>query len=170
MVSPAAAVTAIVMMRWGPFAAIHAALSGALYCWLSGGGVPQLLVYAIGNLAAMAALLFFRRYKKEEIRLSTWLTLAYGGCIQLLMLAGRALVALLCGMGTEAALGLVTTDVLSLVFTLVILWIVRRVDGLFEDQKHYLFRVQREPEDVPAIEEEETELTMDDQSGKGRQQ
>ena len=31
-----------------------------------------------------------------------------------------------------------------ILFTLVIIWIVRRVEGLFEDQKHYLLRIAQE--------------------------
>ncbi len=33
-----------------------------------------------------------------------------------------------------------------ILFTLVITWIVRRLDGVFEDQKHYLLRLQEERE------------------------
>ena len=39
-------------------------------------------------------------------------------------------------------IGFITTDALSGFFTAVILWIARRQDGLFEDQKHYLLRIQ----------------------------
>ena len=39
-------------------------------------------------------------------------------------------------------LGFVTTDALSLVFSAVIVWIARRLDGIFEDQKHYLLRLK----------------------------
>ena len=37
-----------------------------------------------------------------------------------------------------------TTDSLSAVFTLVIIWIVRRLDGVWEDQFHYLKRFRPE--------------------------
>ena len=144
VVSPVAAVTAIVMMRWGPFAAIHAAAGGALYCLISGGGTPQLLVFTVGNLGGMAGLLFLLFKKKEDIRQSTGLTMGFGAACQCGMLLGRALMALICGLGTESAVSFITTDILSLIFTLVILWVARRVNGLFEDQKHYLFRIQRE--------------------------
>ena len=76
------------------------------------------------------------------------------------MLLGRAFVALICGLGTSAALGLITTDTLSFVFTLVILWIAKRVNGLFEDQKHYLLRMHRE-------EEEKQSSVNEESSGRG---
>ena len=39
-----------------------------------------------------------------------------------------------------------TTDVLSWVFALVIIWIVRRLDGVFEDQISYLVRLKSDEE------------------------
>ena len=44
----------------------------------------------------------------------------------------------------DGVLGFFTTDALSILFTLVILWIARRLDGVYEDQKHYLLRIQKE--------------------------
>ena len=41
----------------------------------------------------------------------------------------------------------VTADVLTLLFTAVVIWIVRRLDGMFEDQIKYLIRVSREMEE-----------------------
>ena len=51
-------------------------------------------------------------------------------------------------LGTPFAsvLGFFTTDVVTLLFTLTVLWIVRRLDGIFEDQNHYLARVSAEQE------------------------
>ena len=73
-------------------------------------------------------------------------TLLYGLCVILLMQLGRALVSLLFGAGMGDALRFFTTDVISVLFTLVILWIARRQDGVFENQRHYLLRLQRERE------------------------
>ncbi len=62
------------------------------------------------------------------------------------MQAGRAAVALLLGADTANAVGFFTTDSLSLLFTFVIVWIARKLDGVYEDQKHYLLRVHAEQE------------------------
>ena len=64
----------------------------------------------------------------------------------LAMQLGRMAVALATGHDPLACLGFITTDVLSLLFSVLILWIARRLDGMLEDQKHYLFRIQREKE------------------------
>ena len=43
-------------------------------------------------------------------------------------------------------LGFFTTDSLSLLFTFVIIWIARKLDGVYEDQKHYLLRINTKEE------------------------
>ena len=144
IVSPVAAVVALVMMRWSPWAAIPAALGGVILTLLSGGTAQQMLIYGAGNLLSMAALLYWRAIGKERVRTNVVLSLIFAILVQLLMQFGRAGVALLMGYALPACWDFITTDAMSILFTLVIVWIVRRVEGLFEDQKHYLLRVQQE--------------------------
>lgn len=144
VISPVAVITAVVMMRWGPWAAIHAVLGGVLHVLLTGGGWQHYIIYGVGNLAAMAALLFFRIFGKERVRTSGFLSVVFALTVQLLMLLCRAVLALVLGYGLTASLGFITTDLLSALFTGVAIWAVRRVDGVFEDQKHYLLRIQEE--------------------------
>ena len=68
----------------------------------------------------------------------------FGLCVQLLMQVGRGVVSALLGTAFDACIGYITTDILSTLLTLVIIWIVRKADGLFEDQKHYLLRLESE--------------------------
>ncbi len=145
-VSVVALLTAIVMMRWGPFAAIHAVLGGLVYCWLSGGGGRSFLVWGAGNLLGLGALALRKLWGPEAIRQSVFRTLLFGAVTLLLMQGGRALTALLLGASPGEAAAFFTTDVITMLFTLVILWMVRRLDGVFEDQRHYLLRVQEEQE------------------------
>ena len=72
------------------------------------------------------------------------LSLVFPILIQLLMQAGRAAAALLLGAGPASVVGFFTTDSLSLLFTFVIIWIARKLDGVYEDQKHYLLRLHAE--------------------------
>lgn len=144
VVSPVAAMVALVMMRWGAFAGIHAFAGGLLFAVLSGGSWNHILIYSLGNLAGLGAMLLLVIPGKERIRENVVLSLAFAGCVQALMLLGRAGVAALLGYSAEACMGFITTDFLSAVFTLFIIWAVRRTDGLFEDQKHYLLRVRNE--------------------------
>ena len=144
VVSPIAGLTAVVMMRWSGFAAIHAVLGGLLFAVLSGGTWQQILIYAVGNLAALLMLLMLKRLGKERVRSSGFLSLMFGLGVQALMWLGRAGMAALFGNEPAACLSFITTDILSGLFTLLIVWVVRRIDGLFEDQKHYLLRMERE--------------------------
>lgn len=51
--------------------------------------------------------------------------------------------ALAFGAAARDCLGFFTTDSLSLLFTGVVVWIARRLDGVFENQKHYLLRIHQ---------------------------
>ncbi len=144
VVSPVAAVAALVMMRWNGWAAIPAAAGGILYALLSGGTWQHLIIFGIGNLLSLLALVLFRVFGKERIRADVLLTLLLALCVQLLMVLGRAGVAAVLGFPAEACLGFITTDILSGLFTMLIIWAVRRIDGLFEDQIHYLLRLESE--------------------------
>lgn len=145
-VSVSAAVTAIVLMRWGGWAAIHAFLGGVVFCLAGGGSIRQMLIYSSGNELALAGLLFFRLFGKERVRTDKLLTLLFALCTQLLMQLGRAAVALASGASLNACLHFFTTDALSGIFTMVIVWIAGRLDGIFEDQKTYLLRLHRQME------------------------
>lgn len=145
-VSVVAAITAIVMIRWGPWGGLHAALGGVVFCLASHGTAAQYLIYGLGNLAGLGALGLIRLWGAEEIRMDPLKTLGYGLITLLLMQLGRAALALALGAGIGECTGFFTTDVVSLLFTLVILWIARRLDGILENQRHYLLRIAKEQE------------------------
>lgn len=144
VVSPVAAMVALVMMRWSGLAAIHAVLGGVLFTFLAGGTWQQFVIYGAGNLLCLPALIFFKIFTKERIRQDGFLSVTFALCVQVLMQLGRSAVAALMGFSAAACIGFITTDVLSCLFTAVIIWVVRRIEGLFEDQKHYLLRIQSE--------------------------
>ena len=146
-VSVVGAVTAIVLMRWGPWAAIHAVLGGAVFCLASHGSAKQLLIYCAGNLFSLAMLLPLKYLGGERIRLDGFLSVLFGVCTLLLMQLGRALVAFVMGTEFQTCLGFFTTDALSLLFTGLILWVARRLDGIFENQRHYLLRIHNTEEE-----------------------
>lgn len=143
-VSLVGALTAIVLLRWGPWAAIHAALGGLVFALVSHGSGKQLLIYAGGNLLSLLMLLPLRLLGGERIRGDGFLSVCFGLGTLLLMQLGRMLLAIALGAPPRSALGFFTTDTLSLLFTGLILWIARRADGILEDQKHYLLRIQKE--------------------------
>lgn len=145
-VSLAAAIAAIVYMRWGAWGAIHAALAGFLFCLYSGGTGKQYIIYIVGNLFSLAVAPVRKRVGPEKIRTGRWASLLFGLAVILLMQGGRAVVALLLGTSIREAPAFFFADCLSILFTLVVVWVVRRQDGIFEDQIHYLLRIQQEKE------------------------
>ncbi len=145
--SAVGAITAIVMMRWGWRAVIHAALGGVVFCLASGAGPQHYAVYAIGNLAGLGALGLIKAWGEGEIRLDPLKAMAFGLATVLLMQTGRALISLAFGAGIADFIRFYTTDIISLLFTAVVVWIARKQDGVFEEQGNYLLRISREEEE-----------------------
>lgn len=145
-VSLTAAVCAIVLMRWGVWAAIHALLGGLVFWLASGGGKAQLVIYTVGNLGCLAVLPLLRGAGKEKIRSDKLFTALFALAVTLTMQLGRAAVALILGTEPAACVGFFTTDALSGLFALVVVSLARRLDGIFEDQKTYLRRLREREE------------------------
>lgn len=144
-VSLAAAITSIVYMRWGAWGVIHAVEAGFVFCLFSGGTGEQFVIYCAGNALSVLAVLLLKRLGKERVR-TGHLSLVFPLLVQVLMQAGRAAAALLLGAEPGSAAVFFTTDSLSLLFTFVIIWIARKLDGVYEDQKHYLLRLHAQEE------------------------
>ena len=145
-VSVTSAITAIVLMRWGPYALIHAVLGGLVFCFWSGGAPEHYLIYCVGNAFSMLSLLLIRLVGEKKIKENAVFTLGFALCTILLMQFGRATVAFLLGTPMENCVGFFTTDAVSGLFAMVICWIANRLDGIFENQKSYLLRVHSEEE------------------------
>lgn len=144
-VSLAAAMASIVYMRWGAWGALHAVEAGLVFCLFSGATPGQYVIYCAGNLFSVLAVILLRKAGAERVR-TGHLSLVFPLLVQLLMQAGRAVTALLLGAEPANVVGFFTTDSLSLLFTFVIIWIARKLDGVYEDQKHYLLRIHAEEE------------------------
>ncbi|MGN0679361.1 MAG: hypothetical protein ACI4JS_06845, partial [Oscillospiraceae bacterium] len=63
--SPMVAMVCIVMMRWGPWAAIPAVVSGLAFCLATGASGEQYVIYCVGNCFALVALVWFKAMGKE---------------------------------------------------------------------------------------------------------
>jgi len=144
-VSLVPAIIAIVLVRWGPWAAIHAVLGGLIVCLQARTTASRYLVYCVGNLFPLALVPWLSKWRKEQgVWKESTRALGYGIAVLLLIQAGRAVMTLLFGAAPMLALGCFTTEAITDLFTLVILWIVHRLDGVLEDQNHYLRRIQEE--------------------------
>ena len=140
-VSLVPAITAIVMVRWGPWCAIHAALGGVVTVLALKGTGVQFLIYSMGNLAVMAVWPLLKRQGWEMLHRNVLMNFLFGILAVLAMQAGRAAAALITGMPVNALLLYISSDSVTYIFTLVILWIAARLDGILEDQSHYLARI-----------------------------
>ncbi|MBE5804680.1 MAG: hypothetical protein E7316_09235 [Clostridiales bacterium] len=140
------AVTAIVMVRWGGFAAIPAVLGAFVFCLVSGATLSQYIIYCVGNLAALVLTQALYRMRWKRLHENVLLALLYGLLTAVLMQLGRFLIALVMGNSLGLCVGFITTDTLSVLFAVLIVWITRRLDGVLEEQKHYLKRVADEME------------------------
>ncbi len=142
----------IFMMRWSAYAAIPAVLGGVVFCIASGASAQQMLIYAVGNLLTLLALLWFKRWKKDDIRLGNFKLIFFTVSVYLLMQLGRWLVSLIFSGNIWNLVGYIASDIISLLFAVVIMFILQKVDGMIEDQKAYLFRLERQRKEEQAEE------------------
>ena len=139
-----AAVTAIVLVRWGILAAVPAVCGGFVFCLFSGATPLQYLIYCAGNLLVLALMPLVRGESWKKLQDNVLLAMLYGLAAALLMQLGRFVIAALMGTAPAVCAGFITTDVLSTFFSVLLVWICRRLDGMLEEQRHYLIRIQEE--------------------------
>ena len=141
------ALTLIVMHRWGAYSAIVAILGGAVFCLASGASPEHYLIYCGGNAFALASLAFFKLFGRDKMRDSVPHVLLLVSTAYVATALGRWLISLPFGAGAGELVAFLTTDVISLLFAIIVLWFFRSVDGLIEDQKHYLLRINKKEDD-----------------------
>jgi len=161
VLSPTVAVLCIVMMRWGAFAAVHAAAAGAALCIVTGAAPEQFAVYCIGNCFALLGLLWFRFLGKDKVRAKVLITGLYTVTVFCAVQIGRWIVGLFFGCSLSDIGGLFAGDSLSLVFAIIVVQLTRRLDGVFEDQKTYLLRTESERRKKEAMDLGDTEYGDD---------
>jgi hypothetical protein len=138
------AVILIAMHRWSAFAGLVAVVGGAAFCFASSASIEHFLIYCGGNLFALASLSLFKLFGKEGIKRSFLKTLLFAFVAYISVALGRFLFSLPFGAGIPELLGFVFSDVLSLLFAVILLWLFKDIDGLVEDQKSYLLRLDRQ--------------------------
>ena len=151
------AMTCIVMMRWGIPAALAAFAGGFVFCILSGATLQQFIIYCIGNIFALLGMIWFKVYGKEGIRKSLWLVALFVTTAYVGQVIGRSLMAVIFGDNISTIVTFATTDIMSLVFAILVIALFRKTDGMLEDQKAYLLRLDKQKKDTqdePVQEEE----------------
>lgn len=134
----------IIMMRWSGFAAIPACFGGLVFCIASRANLQQYVIYIVGNCAALLSMLWFKVFKKEGVRKDPLKLILFVITAYLSLQLGRWGVSLCFGAGLKELIGFLTSDVISLLFTAIVMVLMRGVEGMIEDQKAYLFRLERE--------------------------
>lgn len=132
------------MMRWSGFAFVSALIAGIVTCFFSGAVADQYLIYIIGNMAMLLGVLFLKKVGKDKVRSSAMLTVLYVFIVFLLAELGRSLVAIVLGNDPLIIVQFLTTDILTGVFAIIVILLMRKTDGMFEDQKSYLLRLEEE--------------------------
>lgn len=138
------ALVCMAMMRWSGRAAFLAVAGGLAYCVVSKATGEQYLIYCLGNVMALSGLIVIKIFGKEAIRGSIPKLLIFGLVSYMGMELGRWVVSLFFGGDLMALVVYLTTDIMTLVFAEVILVLLRKSDGMLEDQKAYLLRLDRE--------------------------
>ena len=139
----------MVMVRWGWQSVFYALGSAVLYCALNKGTLTSYLVYGIGNCFVMLMLLPLKFIGSDKIVTRWWASLLFiiGGwlCVYL----GRSIVWTVCyavkpvegAAAYVAFINFATSELLSLAMAAVVILILRRFDGMFENQKSFLKRL-----------------------------
>lgn len=146
--SPFIPIVLLVMMRWGWPSLFYALGDGLLYCLLNNGSegfeAYYYAVYIIGDAFIMLMLLMTKFMGKEKIRGKWYFSAAFVALGWLAVALGRALVAGCFSRNFAGAVLAQLADLFSLAIAIVIILVMRRLDGMFEDQKHYLLRLDSE--------------------------
>lgn len=151
------AMVCVVMMRWSWPAAFAAIAGGLTFCVLSGATMQQFVIYCVGNMFALLGMVWFKVFGKEGIRNSMWLITLFVSTAYVGQVFGRGLLAIAFGDGWGAFVTFATTDIMTLVFAVLVIILFRKTDGMLEDQKAYLLRLdkqKKETQDEPVQEEE----------------
>ena len=132
----------LVLMRWGAYAGIVAFLSGVAYCMALKATLPMYVIVCGGNLFGLFTL-FLHKMGKQKIRDSVGWSILYVFASFACISVGRLLISLAFELQKEV-IQYILYDVLSAVFAVVVVLVCRKQNGMFEDQKHYLLRVDAE--------------------------
>lgn len=137
----------IVMMRWGWISVLYGFESAIIYCALHSLSWQYYLAYAIGNVAVVFTLVYLLPLGKDRVAKNCWLSCIMVVIAWIVQVFVRSLMLIAFGqasfIGAIIAMCGIRVDcgLLSLVMGIVTILIVRKFDGLFEDQKVYLIRL-----------------------------
>lgn len=143
-VSITLALTCIIYLRWSLYALLPSFVGAFVYCTVIGGSVNQYLIYCGGSLFIIIAFPLLKKITNEKIRKDFLLRTVFVSSVYVALNIGRWCCSLPFNFSFQTLLTFLGTDVLSLLFAVVVLTLAKNADGLIEDQKSYLLRLDRE--------------------------
>ena len=147
-------ITCIAALRWSEYALIPSLIGSIMHCIISGATIEQFLYYCAGSLLFLISIPLLKKLGKEKVR-NDFIIRSFFAIVTYISIAlGRWLLSLLFEANIKSLVIFLVTDILSLLFAIVVLTLAKGVDGLLEDQKSYLIRLDKERR-----EEEEANLS-----------
>jgi hypothetical protein len=141
-------ITLLVMMRWGWPSIFYAAGCGLLYCALWSAEYQLFITYIVGNSCIGLLLIYLHFVGKERTTKKWYMSAVFVLIGWLIVNLCRSLIYMAFGnsFATTFASFFALSDngLLALVMGILVIVIMRRFDGMFEDQKAYLKRVDKE--------------------------
>ena len=126
----------------------RAVADGVLWCLLKSAKWQSYLCYGLGNAFIALLLLMTRFMGKERIAGKWYFSALFVTCGWVAVMLGRSLVGLCAGYSFgELLRNFCLNELLSLFMAVVIICVMRKLDGMFEDQKSYLARIDGERRD-----------------------
>ena len=163
-------ITLVVMIRWGWFSVFFAIGDALLLTVIHNPSMWQsYLCYGVGNASLMLLLLAVKFIGKKRIASTWYFTLLFVVCAWVLQNLTITVMNAICGYSfvlcLAANFGFGLTGVLSLAMGVVISLVLRKLDGMYEDQIEYLKRLKGEREEKQRLAERgEDPLEMDEES------
>ena len=134
----------ITMIRWNQYAALPSFIGALAYCLASDGSLTQYVIYCGGSLFILLAYPLMKKLTKEKIRTAFLTRALFVTVAYLLLVIGRWCFSLPFELTFKTLLAFLGTDILSLLFAIFVLSLTASGDGMLEDQKSYLLRLERE--------------------------
>lgn len=141
-------VITLVIVRWGWQGIVLAVAEGALYCAIRGSSWQAYIIYMVSNAAIAIELLVVWLIGAERLKkrwywaflvvLSGWVTVNFTRTCIYTAFYGSFVTML------GYSFGQADGGLLALVMGELIILVCRRLDGLFENQKKYLLRLEKE--------------------------
>lgn len=138
----------IVIMRWDVYSIYQAIGSAIFFVLIQHGDIKQTIVYLLGNIGVWMIAVPLRKFGKERITSNVFNCMVYVLVGAILMEVFRYIgMLIMYQSGIGALVRLFATDALSIVFGIMVILVVRNLDGVFMDQKTYLLNLQKEKEE-----------------------